>query len=123
MIILLLTYLPDKNHLVQRNESDGAYKVYYSITDSTDLFSRAVDDHDTFRVYYRKDKHTNYIYMGETQHSLYMVLDSGAKLNLFYTAEQIKTRTLFAKDNDYFQAVADECKFAGAGERASFFVV
>lgn len=113
MIVLMITYLPDRTHIVSKNDADGAYKIYYTMSNEDDELKEAVDREDVFQVYHRKDENTNFVYIGKTSNSLYIEVDGKKMINLFLTPDQAKKRTLFSKANNYVQAVADEYSYSG----------
>lgn len=109
----MITYLPDRIHLVSKNDADGAYKIYYTMSDEDVELKAAVEREDTFQVYHRKDENTNFVYIGKTSNSLYIEVDGKKMINLFLTPDQATKRTLFSKANNYVQAVVDEHPYSG----------
>ena len=123
MIVILITYEPDKKHLVTMNGTDGAYKVYFDVhTDDFDMFNEYVDDKSRFRVYHRRSNDVNFIYLGDTVYSSIFHVEDSCKLSLFFAPDQVKKRTLFAPSNAYVSAVASECGYDG-DVNGEFFLV
>lgn len=116
MIALLITYLPEQEHLVQKHDADGSHKVYFRIPEShVDLIEAGVKSEEEFCVYHRRDNNVNFIHLGKTRNSIYMDVDGKNILNLFFPLDQVKKRTLFSSGGacPYVSAVATDCKYTG----------
>jgi hypothetical protein len=112
MLALLITYLPQKKHLVSKS-ADGAFKVYYKL-DSHHNMKHIVDEKVPVRVYHREKDDTNFTFLGESNyHILFDVEDQCSILNVFFPPGSTESRKLFTKENDYVGAVAKDCKFDG----------
>ena len=114
MIVLMITYLPDKRHIVSKS-ADGAYKVYYKLSEDENVgIQQAIDAHTLVRVYHRENDDTNFTYLGESEYYIRFDVESECSiLNIFYPPGASESRKLFTKDNDYVGAVARDCKFDG----------
>ena len=122
MIVLLITYEPEKKNIVSKNDTDGAYKIYYEIEGDSTHFDDASKKEDVFRVYSRKKSDTNFTYIGDTVYSMIIRIENRTILSLFLQNDQVKRRTLYAGPEDYVSSVCRECKYHGEVDGSFFFV-
>lgn len=112
-VVLPITYSPERKHIIGKNDVNGAWKIYFKLSSHSQEIADAVERHDTFIVYHRKDNTVNFAYLGCSDMSMYFQVESEWIVNVFLPPEMLKTRTLYASPDAYLTAVAKETGYKG----------